>query len=116
MNTGGHPMPLASDFRDLFRSIPAAATATAFQVALAPVVGSLPQTVAHSDYYEIVFTPEQEDRLAEWIRSQLNKEPGPVRIASGGVALKVISRQYWPWVLGLATVAAGLGYVAGKKG
>lgn len=98
------------DWRAFFSAIPAAATARAIALAWSPIVGGSPDVVNHGDYYEVVFTPEQEDRAAAWIVSQLDREPGPVRMSLGGVATKVITREYWPYILGVAAVGGLVGY------
>jgi hypothetical protein len=72
----------------------------------------MPAVINHGDYSEVVFTPEQEERLSEWILTQLRKEPGPVRVDAGALALKVMARQYWPWMVGLVVAGAVVGYVA----
>lgn len=98
------------DWSSVFAAIPAAATANAIALAWAPIVGGAPSVVNRGGYYEIVFTPDQEDRAAAWIRTQLNREPGPVRMELGGIAAKVVARQYWPYVLAVAAAGAFLGY------
>ena len=62
-----------------------------------PIAGSKPNVTIHGDYSEITFTPDQEERVSAWILTQLNHEPGPVRVDASGVAMKVISRKYWPY-------------------
>ncbi len=99
-----------------FAAIPAGTTARGLALALAPITGTVPAVVSHGDYSEITFTPEQEERLSAWILTQLRREPGPVRIQSGGVALKVIMREYWPWMVGFVAVGAAVGYMASKGG
>lgn len=98
------------DWKSIFQNIPAAATAEAIALAWTPILGSRPGVIPFDDHYEIQFTPDQEDTAAAWIESQLNAEPGPVRMNLGGVAIKVISRQYWPWILGIAAAGAVVGY------
>jgi len=98
------------DWKSIFQSIPAAATARALQVALTPIAGSAPIFTNYGDYCSLSFTPEQEERVSEWILMQLKKEPGPVRVDTAGIALKVIFRQYWPYMLGLAALGAFVGY------
>ncbi len=110
------PVTLGANWTDAFRGINGALTATALATALSPIAGSMPTVTGHGDYYEITFDQVQEDRVAEWIKSQLNKEPGPVRVDAGGVATKVIFRQYWPWIVGIAGIGAVLGYYGGKRG
>lgn len=100
------------DWKALFQNIPAAATAQAIALAWTPIVGGRPAVIPFDDHYEIQFTPDQEDRAAAWIESQLNSEPGPVRMNLGGVATKVIARQYWPYILGIAGAGALVGYLA----
>lgn len=97
------------DWSAIFSAIPSAATATAIAAAWSPIVGGMPAVINRGDHYEVAFTMDQEDRASAWIISQLNKEPGPVQMDLSGVAIKVITRQYWPWVLGVA----GLGFAAG---
>jgi hypothetical protein len=104
------------DWRALFSGIPAAATAQAIAIAWAPITGTAPAVVSHGDYWEVVFNPEQEDRAAAWIVSQLDRDPGPVRIEAGGIATKVITRKYWPYVLGIAGAGVVLGIMMGKRG
>lgn len=103
---------MAVDLRAVFAAIPAQATALAIATAWRPIVGSMPQVAGHDDYWEVLFTPEQEDRAAEWLLTQLNREPGPVRVNMSGIATKVVTRQYWPWVLAVAATGAALGYAA----
>lgn len=100
---------------DLFASLQPAATAQALAVALAPIAGGKPAVVNYGDYAVLEFTPEQEDRISAWIITQLKREPGPVRVESGGIALKVLTRQYWPWAVGLALAGAAFGYAAGRR-
>lgn len=104
-----YPAMAGVDWSALFSAIPAAATANAIALAWAPIVGSPPAVVNRGGYYEVVFTPDQEDRAAAWIRTQLNREPGPVRMELSGIAVKVIARQYWPYVVGVAAAGALLG-------
>lgn len=101
---------LPQAFRELFAAIPAQATALAIAAAWRPIVGSMPTVENRGDYWAVVFDLEQEDRAAAWILSQLNREPGPVRMELGGVARKVITRQYWAWALGLVAVGGLVGY------
>ncbi len=104
------------DWGSVFSGIPAAATASAIALAWAPIVGSSPQVINRGGYYDVVFTPEQEDRAAAWIITQLDKEPGPVRVNAGGIATKVLTRHYWPYILGLVLVGAAAGYAfRGRK-
>lgn len=100
------------DWSAIFSRIPAAATANAIALAWAPILGSSPAVLNRGGYFEIVFTPEQEDRAAAWIVSQLDREPGPVRMNAGGIATKVITRQYWPYILGVAALGGAIGYIA----
>lgn len=93
------------DFKQLFSAIPAQATAVAIMTALGPIVGGFPDVVNRGGYWAVVLNDSQQDRLTEWILTQLRKEPGPVRIESGTVALRVVTRQYWPWFAG--AIAAG---------
>jgi hypothetical protein len=99
----------------LFSGIPAAATAQAIALAWTPIVGGSPTVVNRGDYYQVVFTPEQEDRAAQWLVMQLNKEPGPVRVDMGGIAWKVIVREYWPYILGTLAAGAVVGYAARRR-
>lgn len=103
------------DWRAAFAAIPAAATAQAIALAWSPIVGGAPTVERHGDAYKIIFSPEQEDRAAAWIVAQLNREPGPVQMESGGIAVKVLTRKYWPYVLGVAAAGAFLGYTMGRK-
>lgn len=103
------------DWRALFSQIPAAATANAIAVAWSPIVGGLPAVFNRGDYYEIIFTPEQEERAAAWIITQLRREPGPVRMETGGIAARVIARQYWPYFAGVVAAGALLGYMLRGK-
>jgi len=98
------------NWREIFSAIPAKATATALRLALIPIAGGAPVLTDHGDYFSISFTPDQESRVSAWILSQLNKEPGPVRIETGAIALNVLTRKYWPYGLGLVLAGAGLGY------
>jgi hypothetical protein len=98
------------DWKSIFQNIPAAATAQAIALAWTPIIGSRPAVIPFDDHYEIQFTPDQEDRASAWIESQLSAEPGPVRMNIGGIATKVIARQYWPWILGVAAAGALVGY------
>jgi hypothetical protein len=105
------------DFKSIFSAIPAAATAQAFKLALTPIAGSPPTVTNHGEYYSITFTPDQEALVAAWIVSQIKKEPGPVRIESGAIALRVLVRQYWPYALALIAIgAAGAYYMTKRKG
>ena len=99
------------DWRAAFGAISGFAAANAMAVALAPIAGSSPAVISRGSYYEIAFTPEQEDRVAAWIVSQLKREPGPVRVEAAGVALKVVTRAYWPQITGLVIAGATLGYI-----
>jgi hypothetical protein len=94
------------DIRSLFQAIPAKATAIAIAAALSPIVGSFPEVINFGEYHAIRFNEEQADRLTEWILMQLRKEPGPVRVESGSIALRVVTRQYWPWFLGTFMLGA----------
>jgi len=107
---------MASDLTAFFAAIPAGTTARALALALSPIIGGVAAVTSHGDYSEITFTPEQEERLSAWILTQLNREPGPVRIDSGGVATKVIMRQYWPYMLGFVAAGALVGYAVSKGG
>jgi hypothetical protein len=92
------------------------ATISGLRLALAPIAGSLPALVNHGDYYSLVFTPEQEANLSAWIVRQINHDPGPIRIESGGIVRRVIAKQYWPHILGIAAVGGALGYfLRGRK-
>lgn len=97
------------DWKATFQGIPAYATANALALAVSPITGSVPRVVNYGSYYEIEFTPAQEERLSAWILLQLNKEPGPVRVDVDGVALRVVTRKYWPYIAG----AVGAGFVLG---
>lgn len=98
------------DWKAIFQGIPGAATANAIALAWAPIVGGMPAVINRGEYYEVALTPDQEDRAAAWIMSQLDKEPGPVRMDLTGVGTKVIMRHYWPHVLGVLALGAALGY------
>lgn len=102
------------DWKSLFQNIPAAATANAIALAWAPIVGGMPAVIGRGSYYEVVFNPDQEDRAAAWIMSQLDREPGPVRMDLTGVGTKVIMRHYWPHVLGIVALGAAVGYAIGR--
>lgn len=106
---------MAGELAGVFSGIPAAATAQALALALTPIAGSRPEVVTHSDYSEVIFTPQQESQVSAWILTQLRKEPGPVRIDTGRIAMQVITRQYWPYMLALALAGAALGYMVTKK-
>lgn len=101
------------DWTSIFSTLAPAATARGIAAALAPIAGSMPRVTDGGGYSEISFTPEQEERVSAWLVSQLNKEPGPVRMDMGGIALKVISREYWPYMIGLAVAGGLLGYLVG---
>lgn len=88
------------------------ATANAIALAWAPITGTAPAVVNRGEFYAVEFTPEQEDRAAAWILSQLRNEPGPVRVQVGGIATKVIARNYWPWFIGVAAAGIAIGYIA----
>jgi len=103
------------DWRGIFSALAPRATARGLALALSPIAGGSPKVTDFSDHSEIEFTPEQEERLAEWILTQLRAEPGPVRVASGSVALKVVTRQYWPWFAGAVGVGALVGYSLSRR-
>jgi hypothetical protein len=103
------------DWRALFAQIPAGATARAISLAWAPIIGSAPEVIDQGDHFQIIFSPEQEERAAAWIITQLNREPGPVRMETGGIAARVIGRQYWPYIAGVAAAGALLGYYFGGR-
>jgi len=104
----------APDWSRLFSAIPAAATAIALATALAPLAGSQPMVTNNGGYYSITFTDAQKEHLTAWILSQLNKEPGPVRVDLNQIALQVIARKYWPYMLGLVLAGAAAAYYLGK--
>ena len=106
-----HYDTLAVDLRAMFAAIPAQATALAIAAAWRPIVGSMPAVTAGDGFWSVTFTPEQEDLAAAWLLTQLNKEPGPVRVNMSGISTKVLTRQYWPWVLAVAATGAALGYM-----
>ena len=107
---------LAGYWSDIFARIPAAATANAIALAWTPIVGSPPAVMNRGTYYEVMMTPDQEDRAVAWIESQLNKEPGPVRMNLSGIGTKVIFREYWPEIAGIAAIGAVLGIaLAGRR-
>jgi hypothetical protein len=113
---GNEPMTLSGvDWKSVFASIPGFATAQAMALAWAPITGTPPAVINRGDYYELAFNPDQEDRAAAWIVSQLNREPGNVRVNAGGIATKVITRQYWPYILGIAAAGAIIGYSVRRK-
>lgn len=100
-----------SSFLDIFSAIPAQATAVGLASALIPIAGSMPAVVSNPDSsYSITFTPDQSDRVAQWIQGQIEKEPGSVRIEVGDIAWKVITREYWMYFAG----AILLGFVFGR--
>lgn len=103
---------MGADLAAFFSAIPAGTTARALALALSPITGGVPAVTSHGEYSEITFTPEQEERLSAWILLQLRREPGPVRIDAGGVAFKVMVRQYWPWMVGFVAAGAVVGYMA----
>lgn len=105
------------DWRSVFAGIPALATATAISVAWAPITGSAPAVIRRQGGYDVIFDADQEERAAEWLRIQLargigagSEGPGPVGVQMGGIATKVITRTYWPYMLGIAAVGAAIGY------
>lgn len=98
------------NWKAAFAAIPGFATANAIALAWTPITGRPPAVINRGEYYDVVFDPEQEDRAAAWIVDQLNREPGAVRVEAAGIAQKVVMRQYWPYMLGLAAVGALLGY------
>lgn len=100
------------DFRKLFSAIPAQATAIAIMTALSPIVGGFPDVVNRGTHWAVVLNEPQQERLTEWILTQLRKEPGPVRVETGSVALRVVTRQYWPWFAG----AVAGGFLLAKMG
>lgn len=91
------------------------AIATGLAIAWGSIIGTAPTVVNQGNYYEIVFTPEQEDAAADWIISQLNKDPGSIRTDAGGIATKVLMRKYWPWIIGMAGAGFALGYLLKGK-
>lgn len=103
------------DWSDIFGALAPAATAQGIAAALTPIAGSMPRVSMGTGYSEITFTPEQEERISAWLVSQLNKDPGPVRMDAGGIALKVIMREYWPYMVGLAVGGGLLGYLLSGK-
>jgi hypothetical protein len=102
------------DWGSVFGSIPAAATARGLALALAPIAGGSPVVSDHGGYSSLTFTAAQEERLAAWILTQLRREPGPVRVDASGIALRVIMRQYWPYMLGIAAAGALVAYAVRK--
>lgn len=98
------------DWGQVFAGIPAAATAEGLAAAFIPIAGSKPHVTSYGEYSEISFTPDQEERVSEWILTQLNHEPGPVRVDAGGIALKVVTRKYWPYALGILVLGGVVGY------
>lgn len=104
------------DWKEFFQSIPAGATARAWQLALTPIAGSAPTVTNHGDYYSVTFTPEQAERISAWILTQLRKEPGPVRVETGAIAMRVLLRQYWPYALGLVGLGVVLAYFYSQSG
>lgn len=112
-----YPVMSGINWREVFSSIPSGATARALSVAVMPITGTAPAVVSRGDYYEILFDAEQENRLVEWFLIQLRREPGAIRIpASTSIAVKVLARQYWPWILGVAGAGAVVGFVMRGKG
>ncbi len=101
---------ISQSFRDMFAAIPAQATALAIAAAWRPIVGSMPTVENRGDHWAVVFSVEQEDAASAWILQQLNREPGPVRMEIGGVARKVLARQYWGWALGAVVIGGLAGY------
>lgn len=95
---------------EMFSGLVPLATAQALAVGLSSIAGSTPAVLNHGDYAEIIFTPAQEARVSEWILTQLRREPGPVRVQANGIAWKVITRQYWPYMLGAVALGAAVGY------
>lgn len=110
-----HLEAMGLDWRAILAGISPYATATGLATALSPIVGGMPRVLNNGDYSTIQFSQEQEERLADWIVSLLDREPGPVRIESGPVAVKVVLRKYWPWLTGLAGAGFFLGRIS-KRG
>lgn len=105
------------DWGQIFSGLPSFATAQALALAWAPIAGGSPTVFKRDGYYEIIFTPAQEERVAEWILLQLNREPGPVRVELGGIAVKVITRKYWLYAAGLLVAGGLAGYaLSGRRG
>jgi hypothetical protein len=104
------------DWRAALSKLAPAATARGLALALAPIAGGSPTVADYSGYSEISFSPDQEERISQWILMQLRKEPGSVRVDSGGIALKVVTRQYGLWFAGAVAAGAVLGYTLRKRG
>lgn len=105
---------LGDSAANVFAALPSAATASALALAMAPIAGGMPQVLNYPDYSEVVLSPEQEDRVAAWLGTQLRAEPGPVRMDVSAVALRVLAREYWPWLVGLVLAGGVAGFALRK--
>lgn len=85
-------------------------------ILISQITGEAPIIERYGDYNNIVLTNEQELKLQEFLLSQLNKEPGPVRLDMGGIVLPVVIKKYWPWAVGAVAVGGVLGVLIGKAG
>jgi len=106
----GYGQMAGVDWKQIFQSIPAGATARAWQLALTPIAGSSPTMTNHGEYYSVTFSPDQEERVAAWILTQLRQEPGPVRVDAGAIAARVMVLEYWPYAVGLVGLGVALAY------
>jgi len=100
---------------EVFSDLVPLATAQALAAGLSPIAGSMPSVTSYGDYAVISFSPAQEERVSEWIITQLRRDPGPVRVDAGGIAMKVLVRQYWPWAAGMVALGFAAGYLGGRR-
>jgi hypothetical protein len=105
-----------SGFMDIFQNIPAQATAVGLATALIPIAGSMPSVNNMGSYFTITFTPEQSDRVSQFILAQLNKEPGSVRMDVSSIAWQVILREYWMYFAGAIALGCLLSKLTGRRG
>lgn len=107
---------MASNWATVFGAIEGPAEAAALSAALIPIIGGPPGISSlGGGNWSVTLSPVQEDRLTEWIITQLDHTPGPVQMDLTGVAVKVGIRKYWPVVLGLVGLGAVVGYYGGKR-
>lgn len=102
---------MALDVSAILGRIPTNVQAASMATAISMITGSTPSVVNRGDYHEIILDGEQEDAFSQWVLSQLNKEPGAVRVDLSGVTRKVVVRQWWPQMAGLVAAGALVGYL-----